>query len=575
MDKEKVQFQEDPEERPEKEEESFKALFEEGASKISVGETVKGVVVKVTPDSVLLDIGYKSDGVVPVGEFRRPDGTMDIKVGDRITAVIERLEGKNGLVVLSRTKAAKMQIWEDIARLSEEGGFIEGRVTGKTKGGLFVDLGGVQAFLPGSQIDIKPVKNVDEFLGKTFHFKVLNYDRKAENVVVSRRGYIEALREKEREKTLGGLYEGAVVQGTVKNIMDYGAFVDIGGIDGLLHLNDISWRRIKHPSDVLRAGDWVTVKVLKLDIPNKKISLGMKQATRDPWEDASAKYPVGSRVRGKVVNLADFGAFVEVEEGVEGMIHVSDMSWTKKVRHPSSVLSVGDMVEAVVLDLVISARKMALGLKQTLPNPWDTLEERYPLGGRIKGKISSVTDFGVFVEVEEGIDGLVHLSDISWTKKIRHPSDLFKKGDDVEAVVLGIDKEKEKLSLGIKQLQRDPWLDVPSKYPKGSVVSGKVSSVTDFGVFLELEEGIEGLIRESDLIKEKEKKPPEVVKEGEILRAKVLSIDTAERKISLSVKAVEKDEEKAAIKEFFKKQGSGKASLGDILKEKLNNTGKE
>lgn len=577
MDKAKAQFQGDPEERPEKggEEESFEALFGKSIGKMTEGETVTGEVVRITSDSILLDIGYKSDAIIAIDEFRKPDGTIDVKVGDKISAVIEKLEGKNGLVMLSRTKAAKMIVWDDIARCCDQGGFIEGRITGKLKGGLFVDLGGVQAFLPGSQIDIKPVKNMDELLGKTFQFKVLNYNKKTENVVVSRRACLEESREKQREKTLEGLHEGAIVEGVVKNIMDYGAFVDIGGIDGLLHINDISWKRINKPSEVLKVGDKVTVQILKLDIANKKISLGMKQTTDDPWKNVINKYPVGTRVKGKVVNLTDFGAFVEVEEGVEGMIHVSEMSWTRKVKHPSSILSLGETVEATVLDVVPSSRKLALGLRQTLPNPWDTLEISHPAGSHVKGKVKSITDFGLFVEVEEGIDGLVHLSDISWTKKIKHPSELFKNGDDVEAVVLAIDKAKEKLSLGIKQLTKDPWLGIPSKYPKGNIVSGKVSSVTDFGVFLELEEGIEGLIHASELVKEKDKKPSDVVKEGEVLTAKVLGLDIADRKISLSIKALEKDEEKAAMKEFFQKQGSGKTSLGDFLKDKLNSSGKE
>lgn len=578
MDKGKVQYQEDPEERPVEEgEESFESLYNESLAQMSEGQTIEGTVVKVTGDSVFMDVGHKSEGIIPVSEFMGSDGKINVKVGDKVTAIIERLEGKNGLIGLSRSKAAKMKIWDDIASLCDTGGFMEGRVTGKVKGGLFVDLGGVQAFLPGSQIDIRPIKNMDELLGKTYQFKILNYNKKALNVVVSRRAYLEETRDKQREKTLEGLQEGATVQGVVKNIIEYGAFIDIGGVDGLLHLNDISWKRIHHPSDVLKPGDTVNVRILKLDLANKKISLGLKQLTNDPWGGISSRFSVGTRVKGKVVNLTDFGVFVELEEGVEGMIHVSEMSWTKKVKHPSALLSVGDIVEAAVLDIDPSARKMALGLKQTLPNPWDLVQEKYPVGSRIKGKVKSVTDFGLFVGVEEGIDGLVHVTDISWTKKVKHASELFKKDDDVEAVVLNIDKVKEKISLGIKQLTKDPWLDIPSRYPKGSIVTGKVSSITDFGVFLELEEGIEGLIHASELIKEREKKPSEVAKGGETITAKVLGVDVADRKISLSVKAVEKDEEKAAIKDFFEKQGSGKTSLGDVLKEKLNNnkTGKE
>ncbi len=578
MDKGKVQYQENPEERPVEEgEESFESLYNESLAQMSEGQTIEGTVVKVTSDSVFMDVGHKSEGIIPVSEFMGSDGKINVKVGDKVTAIIERLEGKNGLIGLSRTKAAKMKIWDDIASLCDTGGFMEGRVTGKVKGGLFVDLGGVQAFLPGSQVDIRLVKNMDELLGKTFQFKILNYNKKALNVVISRRAYLEETRDKQREKTLEGLQEGATLQGVVKNIIDYGAFIDIGGVDGLLHLNDISWKRIHHPSDVLKPGDTVNVKILKLDLANKKISLGLKQLTKDPWEEVTSRFTVGTRVKGKVVNLTDFGVFVELEEGVEGMIHISEMSWTKKVKHPSALLSVGDIVEAAVLDIDPSARKMALGLKQTLPNPWDLIQEKYPVGSRIKGKVKSITDFGVFVGVEEGIDGLVHVTDISWTKKVKHASELFKKDDEVEAVVLNIDKAKEKISLGIKQLTRDPWLDIPSKYPKGSIVTGKVSSITDFGVFLELEEGIEGLIHASELVKEREKKPSEVAKEGETITAKVLGVDVADRKISLSVKAVEKDEEKAAIKDFFEKQGSGKTSLGDVLKEKLNNnkTGKE
>jgi len=441
-------------------------------------------------------------------------------------------------------------------------------ILNRVKGGFSVDIG-VPAFLPGSQADLRPIRNLDEMVGKTFPFKILKYNRKRSNIVLSRRAILEEAREAKRAATLASIQEGNVVEGTVKNITEYGVFVDLGGVDGLLHITDISWGRVKHPSELFTVGDKISVKILNLDLERERVSLGMKQLTEDPWSTAEEKYALGSRVTGKVVSLTDYGAFVELEEGIEGLIHVSEMSWTRKIRHPSKVVSAGEMVEAVVLDIKPESRRISLGMKQVVPNPWDVISEKYPVGTTIEGKIKNITDFGLFIGIDEGIDGLVHISDISWTKRIRHPSELYKKGDVVQAIVLDIEKSSERFSLGIKQLQSDPWETVEERYEVGKKITGTVTNVTDFGVFIELEEGIEGLVHVSEISKEKIKTPIGRYSVGDIITAKVMNINSDERRIGLSIKRLEMEDEQTLLTEYINKIGPATSTFGEILRENL------
>jgi len=451
---------------------------------------------------------------------------------------------------------------------------VEGRIVSRIKGGLSVDIG-VNAFLPGSQVDLRPVRNLDKMLGETFDFKIIKLNKRRGNIVLSRRVLLEEQRESLRSETLKTLEEGQVVEGVVKNLTDYGAFIDLGGIDGLLHITDMSWGRVTHPSDVLAVGDKANVKVLKFDREKERVSLGLKQITPDPWLEVEKKYPVGEKIQGKVVSLTDYGAFIELEQGVEGLIHVSEMSWTKRIKHPNKILSVGDEVDSVVLALDIPNRRISLGLKQVEPNPWEVIGEKFPIGTIIEGQVKNITDFGIFVGVDEGIDGLVHISDLSWTKRIKHPSELYKKGDIVKAVVLNIDDENERFSLGIKQLTPDPWQTIPQRYAPGTIIRGKVTSVTDFGIFLEVEEGIEGLIHVSEISKEKVDLPKDFAKVGDELEAVVLHIDTVERKIALSIKQLAHQKEKAEVDEFLGAQKSATSNLGDLLQGALEKNGSD
>ncbi|RLB78134.1 MAG: 30S ribosomal protein S1, partial [Deltaproteobacteria bacterium] len=441
---------------------------------------------------------------------------------------------------------------------------VEGRIISRIKGGLSVDIG-VNAFLPGSQVDLRPVRNLDKVIGQTFDFKIIKLNKRRGNIVLSRRVLLESERESHRSDTLKTLEENQVTEGIVKNLTDYGAFIDLGGIDGLLHITDMSWGRVKHPSDILAVGDKINVKVLKFDKEKERVSLGLKQIAPDPWLDVASKYPIETKVTGKVVSLTDYGAFIELEEGVEGLIHVSEMSWTKRVKHPNKVLSIGDDVESVVLALDTANRRISLGLKQIEPNPWDVIGEKFPIGTIIEGQVKNITDFGIFVGVDEGIDGLVHISDLSWTKRIKHPSEAYKKGDLVKAVVLNIDRENERFSLGLKQLSADPWETVPTRYARGTIVKGKVTSVTDFGIFIELEEGIEGLIHVSELSKEKIDSPKDFAEVGAELEAGVLQVDTVDRKIALSIKNLDVQKEKAQVSEFMGAQKTATSNLGDLL----------
>jgi len=519
----------------------------------------------------LVDIGYKSEGQVPIDEFRGPDGTVEAVVGDTIQIMVERWEDEDGAVLLSKDKASRIKVWDDIKKAYEEEGVVQGVVTSRIKGGLSVDIG-IPAFLPGSQVDLRPVRDLDQLVGKTFDFKVLKYNRKRSNVVLSRRVLLEKDREAKRAETLATIHEDKVVDGVVKNITEYGVFVDLGGIDGLLHITDMSWGRVNYPSEMFSVGDDITVKVLNLDLERERVSLGLKQLVPDPWTTAEEKYAIGSHVVGRVVSLTDYGAFVELEKGVEGLIHVSEMSWTRKIRHPSKVVSVGETVEAVVLNMSAENRRISLGMKQVVPNPWDVIAEKYPVGTTIEGKIKNITDFGLFLGIDEGIDGLVHISDMSWTKRIRHPSELYKKGDEIQAVVLNIDKENERFSLGIKQLQRDPWEAVPERYNVGTKITGTVTNVTDFGVFVELEEGIEGLVHVSEVTREKLKTPLGRLQVGELVSAKVLNVNPRERRIGLSIKQLEVDDEHDLVADYLTNYTGPASSLGEMLKENFRDS---
>jgi small subunit ribosomal protein S1 len=547
----------------------FESLMEESLKAPRTGDVLVGRVLLVTRDSVIIDINYKCEGQVPLAEFLDAEGNVTVKEGDEVDAYFEGTETENGTVLLSHAKAEKFKVWRELEKAFQAELPVEGVVLGKVKGGLKVDIG-VPAFLPGSHVDIRPARNLDRYVGQRGRFQILKFNRARGNVVVSRRSVLERERASLKEQTLRVLEEGVILEGTVKNITDYGAFIDLGGIDGLLHITDMSWGRIQHPSEVLKVGDKVKVVVLKYDHSRERVSLGMKQIMPDPWTKVAEAYPPGTRVQGKVVSVTDYGAFVELEKGVEGLIHVSEMSWSKRAVHPSKVVNQNDTVEVQVLGVDEGNRRISLGLKQTEPNPWQALAEQHPVGTHVKGKVKSITDFGVFVEIEPGIDGLVHISDLSWTKKIRHPSEIAKKGDEIEAVVLGIDVENERVSLGVKQLSQDPWDTITERYPLNTRINGKVSSVADFGVFVEIEEGIEGLIHISQLSNERVDKPSSLFKVGDPVEALVVQLEPKERRIGLSIKALKQHEEREEMQAYVKKEHeAARFSMGDILNEEL------
>jgi len=557
------------------ESEDFQTLYEESLKTLEEGQILRGTVIDITPDHVTVDVGYKSEGQIPMQEFLKRDKKVDVKIGDRIDVFLEKKESEEGLLTLSKEKADKITVWREISRSCREGEVIEGEIVGKVKGGLSVDIGRIRAFLPGSQVDLKPVRNLDALIGQRFRFKVIKFNRKRNNIVLSRRVLLDEERKQLREETLKNLKEGDVVEGTVKNLTDYGAFVDLGGMDGLLHITDISWGRIGHPSEKLSVGDHIKVKVLHFDQEKQKVSLGLKQALPDPWESVPKKYPTGLRTKGKVVNVTDYGVFVELEEGLEGLVHISELTWSKKMKHPSKVAHIGDTVEVMVLDCDPVKRRISLGMKQIEPNPWAVIEEKYPVGTKVVGRVKTVTDFGIFIGFDEGVDGLVHVSEMSWTKKIKHPGELYKKGQQVEAMVLNIDRANERFSLGVKQLTPDPWKDVARRYRKGDVVAGKVTNVTDFGAFVELEEGIEGLVHVSEISREKVEKPSDVLKVGDTLSAVVLHIDPHERRIGLSIKGLKERTEKAEVAKYISDQGSTSPSLGELIQEEMEKRGGE
>jgi len=545
-------------EEEEMDDEELERMYTESLKHIEEGEVVKGTILRIMDDEVLVDIGYKSEGTIQLREFRTPTGELKIKVGDIVSVFLETMEDSDDLIVLSKEKADKIKIWDDLIAIYDSGQTIEGRVSKRIKGGLTVDIG-IAGFLPGSQIDIKPIRDLDSLIGKVLKMKIIKLNKKRGNIVLSRRSLLEEDRDKKRKVALETIEEGKLVKGIVKNITEYGAFIDLGGIDGLLHVTDMSWGRVRHPSELFVVGDEVEVMVLKFDQANERISLGLKQKTPDPWEKVDEKYVVGSRVRGKVVSLTDYGAFVELEEGVEGLIHVSEMSWTRKIRHPSRVVAIGEIVEVIVLDVDKENKRISLGMKQTEPNPWLIIESKYQVGSKIAGRVRNITDFGAFIELEEGVDGLVHISDISWTQRIKHPSEVLKKGEKIDAVILSIDTQNERLSLGIKQLQPDPWSKVEEKYPIGSIAPCKVVRLTDTGAVAELEGGVDGFIHVSELGGEESvNNPKQVLSIGDEIMVKVIRTDVEARKIGLSIKGYEESATSAELEEYRRTHKPGR-----------------
>ena len=552
------------------EELSFAELFEqeENNTVINVGEVAVGTVVDITGDNALIDVGDKAESYIPLAEFRHEDPDRVIVIGDEFEVFIEKRKDEGGLQ-LSREKAIAIKVWEQIAQIQEEDGTIEGRIESRVKGGMSVDIG-VPAFLPYSQIDLRPVKDLDALISESFEFKILKFNRKRNNVVISRRAILEEKRTKLREQMRSSLSEGQVITGAITNITDYGLFIDLGGMDGLCHITDLSWGRVSHPSKLYNVNDEIEVKVLKYDKNTDRVSLGVKQLKADPWETVPDTYPVAAQVTGKVVSITDYGVFVELEEGVEGLVHISEMSWSKKPRHPSKIVSVSDEIEVQVLKVEADTKRISLGMKQLQPNPWDVVEGNYPVGSIIEGKIKNITDFGIFIGIEEGIDGLIHVSDLSWTERIKHPSEKYSKGETIQAVVLKIDKENERFSLGVKQLEPDPWQAAVNNYPLGSKVEGLITNVTDFGVFVQLEEGIEGLVHVSEISHDKIKTPVGMFNINDTLQATVINVSADDRKIGLSLKSleekVEQTESGTKQPEQQPQSPSGPSTFGDLLK---------
>ncbi|HEY3136475.1 MAG TPA: 30S ribosomal protein S1 [Blastocatellia bacterium] len=545
----------------------FSAMLEtyekESAASRQEGEIVRGIVVGVSDVNVLVDIGYKSEGVVAREEFLDRQGNLTVKRGDYVDVLIKSLENQDGYAVLSRAAAMQVQSWERLRQAHQTHETIKGRVVERIKGGLKVDLDGVPAFLPGSQVDIRPVRNLESFMKQEIQVRVIKLNRKRGNVVVSRKAVLEDAANEKKVETLANIEEGVVLEGTVKNITDYGAFVDLGGIDGLLHIIDMSWGRIQSPHDMVKVGDTVQVKVLKFDREKERISLGYKQLLPDPWQSVAERFPKDSHIRGKVVSLTDYGAFIEIEPGVEGLVHVTEMTWSKRLKHPSKLLSIGQEVEAVVLDADSHSRRISLGIKQVSIDPWETLPSRYHVGSRVTGKVRSLTDFGAFVEIEDGIDGLVHVSDISWTKRIKHPSDVLKKGQQVDAVITNIDVEGRRLSLSIKDLEPNAWDRFFDTHKLGDTIRGRVVRFANFGAFVEIEEGIEGLCHVSELSDSRVEKPDQAVKIGQVLPFKILKLDPSQKKIGLSARAIGKENDPEDVRTYHE-TGAGMAKLGDI-----------
>lgn len=549
----------------------FERLFEESNRKYHPGRIVSGKVININKDMVTVDIGFKSEGVIPVDQFPVVEGKLDVKIGDTFDVFIIALENEYGQVLLSKEKADQRKVWMQVEDLQKKGGSIKGLVTGKVKGGLQVDIG-IPAFLPGSQVDLRPHRNLDKFLNQEFEFKVLKITRDKGNIVLSRRALLVSERDQLRTETLKVLQEGVVMEGVVKNLTEYGAFIDLGGIDGLLHISDISWGRVTHPSEKLQVGQTIPVVVLRYDEGKERVSLGMKQLNPDPWLSASERYPLGGRVSGKAVeSTPDGGVILELEEGIDGIVSNNDLSWTKKSRNVSKMVSDRETVEAVILGIDDENHRVKLGVKQLMPNPWEDLIRNHPRNSKVKGPIRSITDFGIFLGVSEGIDGLVHVSDFSWTKRITDPKEIhemFKKGDEVEAVVLDIDIDNERLSLGIKQLTEDPWISIVSRYPRGRRIKGKITSIADFGVFMEVEPEIEGLIHTSELELDKGEAPAAKFAPGQEIEAEVLKVDQQARKISLSMRAAKRRAEEKGQGDYIE-DNSGAVTFGDLIRQKM------
>jgi small subunit ribosomal protein S1 len=556
-----VVFGEDVEEKATTE---FGTLLESEETKnFEEGEVFDGKIINIGADYVTVDIGYKQEGLVSVKEFQNFDGSLKVKNGDTIEVYLEKLESSMGNLVLSKDKAEILKAWDKISEACENGEPLEGTVIAKVKGGLSVDIG-VKAFLPGSQIDLRPTRFLDKYIGKTMQFKVIKFNKKRGNIVLSRRAILQEERGKMRNEILGQIQEGMIVKGIVKNITDYGAFIDLGGIDGLLHITDMSWGRVKHPSALLNLGDEIEVKILKFDSEKERVSLGLKQVQPNPWEEAKDKYIPGVNVKGEIVSVKDYGIFLELDDGIEGLIHVSEMSWTGKIKNPAKHFSVGETVEAQVLDVDVENKRISLGLKQLQDNPWDDIEAKYPVGKKVSGKVKSVVDFGIFIDLSEEVDALIHVSDISWTRKNVNLAEEFKEGEDLEAMVVSLDKENQKFCLGIKQLEEDPWKKIEERLPVGTTVEAEVVRVTDFGAFVELETGIEGLIHISELSEERVEKPSDVIKKGDIPKAMVISVDKDSKKIALSMKSAAQAADRSMAKETL--QNSSPSTMADKLK---------
>jgi len=551
------------------EELSFAELFEmeENSTVVNVGDVTIGTIIGTVDDFVLVDVGDKAESYIAKSEFQL-DADTDFSIGDEFEVFVERRKDEGGLL-LSRDKAIAIKVWEDIAKIQEADETIEGKIDNRVKGGMSVNIG-VPAFLPYSQIDLRPVKDLDALIGESFDFKILKFNRKRNNVVISRRAILEEARTKLREKMRSVLKEGQIIKGAITNITDYGLFIDMGGMDGLCHITDLSWGRVSHPAKLYKVGQELEVKVLKYDKEHDRVSLGVKQLKADPWATVAERFPVGEKSMGKVVSITDYGAFIELEEGVEGLIHVSEMTWSKKPRHPSKIVTVGDEVEIMVLNIEPETKRISLGMKQLLPNPWDMVTDNYPVGSVIEGKVKNITDFGIFIGIEEGIDGLIHVSDLSWTERIKHPSEKYSKGETIQAVVLKIDKEHERFSLGIKQLEPDPWQAAYNNFPSGTIIEGAITNVTDFGVFVQLEEGIEGLVHVSEISKDKIKTPVGMYQVGDTLKAIVINVSAKDRKIGLSIKTLEEEGEEGAAENYAKKKEEAAAAapstFGDLLK---------
>jgi len=524
-------------------EEGLKKVYEDSVRDFEAGTILKGRILEVLPDDAVVDVGYKSEGVIPLKEFERPE---KVKVGDEIEVLLEAVEDDAGLIVISKQKAERIRGWQKVIAEHKEGDVVSGRVMRKIKGGLLVDIG-VPVFLPASQVDLRRPGDIAEYVGKEVRCKILKIDQGRRNIVVSRRRLLEEERQRKKEALMAEIEVGELRKGVVKNILDFGAFVDLGGIDGLLHITDMSWGRISHPSEMLKIDDEIEVKILKVDKERERISLGLKQKTESPWARVEEKYPPGVTIKGEVVNVVNYGGFVKLEDGIEGLVHISEMSWTRRINHPSEVVAIGDMVEVMVLDINKEKEEISLGMKQTEVNPWTLVEEKYPPGTVVKGRVRNFTNYGAFVEIEEGIDGLLHVSDMSWTKKITHPSEVLKKSEKIDVVVLSVDQERKRVALGFKQLQEDPWeKDIPQRFEPGDIMRGRVTKITNFGVFVELEKDLEGLLHISELSEKKVESPEEVVSVGDEVEVKVLRVDPVGRKIGLSLRRV-RPEELAAL----------------------------